>query len=79
MITTGISSRHSRYDYASIPPYWHNSHLITHPHQGSNDTLDWVDHDLRSSPFKYHRRCTVDKASGATLREFTYVSVLSSH
>lgn len=37
--------------------------------KGSNDTQDWIEHDLRSMPFKYHRPCTVDKATGATLRE----------
>ncbi len=37
--------------------------------KGSNDTLDWIDHDLRSTPFKYRRKCVVDRAAGATLRE----------
>lgn len=36
-------------------------------HQGSNDTHDWIEHDLRSMPFRYHRPCVVDRAAGTTL------------
>lgn len=41
--------------------------------KGSNDTRDWIEHDLRSMPFKYHRPCTVDRATGATLRESGFI------
>lgn len=41
--------------------------------KGSNDTRDWIEHDLRSTPFAYHRPCTVDRATGATLREPVFI------